>query len=230
MTSAEGGEMSSATPWETEVYARGRQINRWPHTEVVSRVLRATADQDRQAIRILELGCGTGNNLRFLAEEGFHANGIDASSTAVEKARQLLEATGLTAEIEIGDLSALPWPDAHFDLVLDRAALVHNSRDRIRVILSEVHRVLGPGGRLISIGLKSIRHPDLRFGKRIGEGTWSDFTEGKFHALGAMSFFDEHGVEALFKDFEIVSLERITRRDLHDEIRDEEFVAEVLRR
>ena len=115
-------EYEGTTHWETEVYSRERQVNRWPHTEIVSRLIRVTSGLDRSGVRILELGCGTGNNLRFLAEEGFDSYGIDASPTAVAKARELLHCHGLNARIQTGDMAQLPWPEGYFDLILDRAA------------------------------------------------------------------------------------------------------------
>jgi len=120
--------------WETGVYQAGRQINRWPFSELISRTFRSLGGSHPNETRVLELGCGTGNNLRFLAEEGFIPFGIDASPTAIEKARELLAAHELDATLQVGDITELPWPDNSFDLVLDRAALVHNTPARIRLV------------------------------------------------------------------------------------------------
>lgn len=223
-------EMQDQSPWETEVYAQGRQINRWPHTEVVSRVLRATIDNNRNSTQVLELGCGTGNNLRFLAEEGFRPFGIDASQTAVAKARELMDRYGLEANLQTGDMAQLPWPDDHFDLLIDRAALVHNAPKRIQEIIKEARRVLKPGGRIFSIGLKSIRHPDLKFGQQGEDGAWSGFSHGKFRNLGDMSFFHAADIKALFSDFDIENAEMLIRTTLDGKILDEEFFVEAIRK
>jgi SAM-dependent methyltransferase len=216
--------------WETDIYATGKQINRWPHTEIVSRVLRATAEADRGSIRILELGCGTGNNLRFLAEEGFQAFGIDVSPTAIAKAGDLLSTNGLYGTLHTGDFYALPWMNQHFDLVIDRAALVHNTPNRIQQILGEAGRVLKPSGRIISVGLKGTRHPDLQFGRQSENGAWCDFTQGKFQGLTETSFFQAVEVEGLFRNFDIQSAERMTRRTLAGEMLDDEFIVEAIKR
>ena len=227
MASLEG---PSHDVWETEVYARGRQINRWPHTEIVSRVLRAAAKADRSSIRILELGCGAGNNLRFLAEEGFQTFGIDASPTAIAEARELLNINGLDGIFHAGDIGALPWANRYFDLVIDRAALVHNAPDRIGKILEESGRVLKSAGRIISVGLKGTRHPDLRFGRRGKNGAWCDFAHGKFKGLGETSFFQASEVENLFRDFDIETAERLIRKTLSEEVLDDEFIVEAVKR
>ncbi len=46
---------------------------------------------DRKAIKILEVGCGPGANLWFMAREGFSVYGIDGSEHAIELARRRLD-------------------------------------------------------------------------------------------------------------------------------------------
>jgi len=219
----------SESSWETAVYGAGRQINRWPFSELISRTLRSLGNASPEETSVLELGCGTGNNLRFLAEEGFISFGIDSSPTAIEKARELLDRHGLHASLEVGDITDLPWPENSFDLVLDRAALVHNNPDRIRNALKEAHRTMKPGGKLISLGLKSMAHPDLEFGQCQESGAWSRFEKGKFKGLGETSFFPVEEAERLFSDFEAVSVEVMSRSTPTGVILDQEFAIEAFR-
>lgn len=212
--------------WETGVYQAGRQINRWPFSELISRTFRSLGGSHPNETRVLELGCGTGNNLRFLAEEGFIPFGIDASPTAIEKARELLAAHELDATLQVGDITELPWPDNSFDLVLDRAALVHNTPARIRLALEEARRTLKPGGRIISIGLKSLEHPDLAFGELQESGAWSQFSQGKFKGLGVTSFFNAEEAIDLFSEFDSVSIEVLSRTTPDGQILDQDFAIE----
>ena len=55
--------------------------------EVVSFVNRYAPKQTSETQLILELGCGTGANLKFIAEQGYEAYGIEQSSSAVKIAR-----------------------------------------------------------------------------------------------------------------------------------------------
>lgn len=215
--------------WENKVYAQGRQINRWPYTEVVSRVLRASGDERRDTAHVLEIGCGTGNNLRFLVEEGFMAYGIDTSPTAIENARRLLAPLDGSATLAVGDITELPWPNQSFDLVVDRAALVHNTPARIRLALQEAHRTLKSGGKLISIGLKTEAHPDLVFGHRQESGAWSEFSQGKFKGLGETSFLSVEEARDLFSVFEAVSIELLSRSTHDGHILDQDFLIEAVR-
>jgi ubiquinone/menaquinone biosynthesis C-methylase UbiE len=132
--------------WDA-AYRRGEQLNRYPFDAVVSYVIRNAAPGSR----ILEIGCGTGNNLWFLAREGFDAAGIDSSETAIAYATKRFEEEGLTADIRLGDFHDLPWPDDSFDMVIDRAALQCSTTqpDALR----EIARVLRPEGRFLSISV-----------------------------------------------------------------------------
>jgi SAM-dependent methyltransferase len=71
--------------------------------------------------RAVDLGCGTGANVLFLAERGWDAVGVDFSSAAISRARQAAAALGLAdqARFLVGDVSAprLDGVEGPFDLV-----------------------------------------------------------------------------------------------------------------
>jgi SAM-dependent methyltransferase len=70
--------------------------------------------------RALDLGCGTGTNVRYLAEHGWDATGVDAESLALDVARE--KVGGLTgARVLLGDVTRLGSLDLEgpFDLILD---------------------------------------------------------------------------------------------------------------
>lgn len=77
--------------------------------------------------RALDLGCGTGANLRYLASHGFEATGIDYSRVALGIARQraLAETAGGVVRLVEGDLTApqIPEVEGPFDLLLDFGTL-----------------------------------------------------------------------------------------------------------
>ena len=102
---------------------------------------------------ILEIGFGTGRLVRKLAKaarEGFVC-GVDPSELMLrtaEKRTKKFRKKGLV-ELKLGDASALPWPDSHFD----KAAALHCFHfwtDPVHDI-AEVRRVLKPGGLLLLI-------------------------------------------------------------------------------
>ncbi len=68
---------------------------------------------------VLDVGCGTGENLLYLAERGFVAMGIDGAPTAIKKARAKAKRRGLNAQFEVGDALNLSVPERPFDTVID---------------------------------------------------------------------------------------------------------------
>ncbi len=133
--------------WQ-DIYASGEQLNKAPFDEVVSFVFRHKPDREHLSIRILEVGCGVGNNLKFLSQHGFACFGVDGSS---EACRQANEGMSLRQDYHVryGDFRNLSYEDNYFDLVIDRASLWYVDRIEARRSIGEVNRVLKPGGRFL---------------------------------------------------------------------------------
>jgi trans-aconitate methyltransferase len=92
--------------------------------------------------RILDLGCGDGQLTKRIANTGALVRGVDASPQMVKAA----QARGVAAEEASAE--ALPYPDGLFDAVFSNAAF-HWVRDQ-DAMMTQVHRVLRPGGRLVA--------------------------------------------------------------------------------
>jgi SAM-dependent methyltransferase len=92
--------------------------------------------------RILDLGCGDGQLTRRISATGASVVGVDASPDMVAAAR----ARGI--EANEGAAEALPFPDESFDAVFSNAAL-HWVRGQ-DAMMTEVRRVLKPGGRFVA--------------------------------------------------------------------------------
>lgn len=99
--------------------------------------------------RLLDAGCGTGNNLRHLAARG-GAVGIDISEEAVRLCRE----RGVPATR--GSVLALPFRDGSFDVVTSFDVLYHRWVTDDAAAVRELARVLRPGGILL------VRVPALR--------------------------------------------------------------------
>jgi len=100
--------------------------------------------------RALDLGCGTGTNVAYLARHGWSAVGIDASGRAIEAARRRV-ADLPTASVIAGDvtwLSRLPVDDA-FDLVLDIGCFHSIARRRRDDYAIGVAEHTAPGATLL---------------------------------------------------------------------------------
>lgn len=91
--------------------------------------------------RILDVGCGTGANLIMLSKHG-DAEGVDVSEDALAFCRE----RGLD-KVRLGAGEELPYEDATFDLVTALDVVEHMDDDLAG--LSEMRRVLRPGGRVL---------------------------------------------------------------------------------
>jgi SAM-dependent methyltransferase len=92
--------------------------------------------------RTLDIGCGEGRLARDLKRLGHSVVALDASATAVAAARE----ADPEIEVHLGDAAELPFPDAYADLALAFMSL--QDIDAADAAVSEIARVLEPGGRL----------------------------------------------------------------------------------
>lgn len=110
--------------------------------------------------RLLDMGCGRGAVLLKAAQlvPSGGAVGIDLwksadqSGNSIEVTRRNAELEGVAERVKLytGDMTAMPFEDASFDVVLSSMA-IHNIRDRRKraTAIDEAVRVLKPGGRLM---------------------------------------------------------------------------------
>ena len=102
-----------------------------------------------KAKRILDLGCGTGRHAVMLAREGFEVHGMDASPEGIRLARAWLGKEGLKATLRVASCyEQFPFADGFFDAVVSVQVIHHNRRAAVRRCISEMARVLRPGGIL----------------------------------------------------------------------------------
>ncbi len=97
--------------------------------------------------RVLDLGCAGGFMAEPLARRGARVTGLDPAEEAIRAARAHAEQEGLSIRYDVGEGEAMSYGDAAFDIVVCVDVLEH-VRDRSQV-LSEVARVLAPGGAFL---------------------------------------------------------------------------------
>lgn len=101
---------------------------------------------------VLEVGCGTGANVRFLARRDDFAGtayGVDQCPHFIEAAIRFScdEQVGDQVEFRVGDAHQLDFPDGSFDVVIAHTVISHVSDPA--AVLKEMARVVRPGGRVV---------------------------------------------------------------------------------
>ena len=202
--------MSWDTTWE-EVYQR-QPWGKYPGEDLIRFVARNFYRMpDRGAVKILEVGCGPGANLWYMAREGFSVYGIDGSRTAIEMARGRLDAEcpGWKGQLWCADLRELPIEDARMDGVIDNEAACCNPFEESGQIYSEMARVTKPGGKLFSRTFASGCWGDGT-GEPLGRDAWR-VAAGPLQGKGLARFTRREDIAGLMGGFRIEEVELLTR-------------------
>ncbi|MDR9500159.1 MAG: class I SAM-dependent methyltransferase [Desulfurivibrionaceae bacterium] len=102
--------------------------------------------------RVLDIGCGTGSNLIWLASRNFQATGYDLSALAIKTARQKAAASGADCTFVQGDFLADELAANSFDFVFDRGCFHHfRDPDSRLAFAAKVAHVLSEEGIWLSL-------------------------------------------------------------------------------
>lgn len=137
-------------------------------------------------MRILDAGCGDGLLASALARAGAIVTGVDRDPRMLTVGQARAEHAGLHLELVEGDLRALPFADAAFDVAIAITALcfVADAERAVR----EMARVLRPGGRVVigELGRWNLWAAKRRISGWLGPSVWSAatfFTPGQLRRM-----------------------------------------------
>ncbi len=204
--------------WQS-IYSAGQQLNKYPYEFVVSNYYNYKSRRGKaDSIRVLDLGCGGGNNALFCAENGANVIALDYSEAALEVVKQralernLLEnIEARKADFENMDLGNI---DIDIDFVIDRLSVSHVSRKYAINIYNQVYERMNTGGLIVS-NIFSTGHAHKNYGiYNSNNDIWEKFTDGIFRNLKSAYFYDETEIRELFNKYSLLSLTRETENDL----------------
>jgi ubiquinone/menaquinone biosynthesis C-methylase UbiE len=114
--------------------------------------------------RVLDIGCGTGTLAIAAARSAPAATvtGLDADASILARARRKAASAGVEIALDEAMSTALPYPDASFDVVLSTLFFHHLPDDAKRETAAEIVRVLRPGGRLVVADVGRPQDPLMR--------------------------------------------------------------------
>lgn len=147
---------------------------------------------------VLDAGAGRGRLLFELAEAGLRVIGLENNQTLVQSGNQEIKNKGKEKELRFieGDIRDIPLEDKSVDAVVDVCLLQHILPTDHQTYMSEVSRVIKPGGFFFLVTLS--KKTETYFTWHPGQGAESDFelegvhyhffTEEELHALTAEYF------------------------------------------
>jgi SAM-dependent methyltransferase len=177
---------------------------------------------------VLELGCGQGRDTFLFASHDLQVTALDYSIVAVTAIREKAATFGLSSQITslTHDVcQPLPFPDASFDACYSHMLLcMELSLTEITFLLSEIHRVLRPGG-LVTYSVRSDYDKHYRAGASMGDDIYQI---GNF----VVHFFTADKIRSLTRGYDLLGIDRLKEgslpRDLYCVTMKKESVAEAL--
>ena len=203
-----------AAGWD-KVFENSRW-GRYPAEDLLRFIARNFYDlPDRSKVRILEVGCGPGANLWYIAREGFETHGFDGSQVALDRAEVRLSEENVRAMLIRGDAVHLPYPDDFFDGIFDIECICANTKADSKKIIAEVRRVLKPAGHFFSRTFMTGSEGDGK-GEPVG-GEPHSYTDIKDSVIqdghGVLRFTDESEIQDLYSGFKSVAYDYLIRSD-----------------
>ncbi|MCL7412999.1 MAG: methyltransferase domain-containing protein [ANME-2 cluster archaeon] len=114
--------------------------------------------------KVLDVGCGTGENALYLAHLGFKVWGIDAAPSAIKTAKEKAKKRGTIVNFLVCDALKLQLLQNKFEAIID-SGLFHVFSDEERpVFTASLYSVLCPGGRYFMLCFSE--HEPGSFGPR----------------------------------------------------------------
>ena len=210
--------MSFSKEWEKEVYSQRKQINKYPYGEFVSIFFNSLKflpeKKEKKNIKILELGCGTGNNIKFMSELGYDVYGVDGSKSACIIANDFLLHQKIEATIIKSNFQELPFENDSFEMIVDREATYCGTINDIKESWKEASRVLKKGGIVISFMYTTDNkwckkaNNDNSLANKIEKNTFTNFKDGNFKNTGIVHFTE---YKEIFEIFEFLDIKLINK-------------------
>ncbi len=183
-------ETSSCSDKWDEFYKDKRKNLRFPDEDLVRLFLGAYLPTLPKKGRILDHGFGSGNNLVFLALQGYDCCGVEVSQTAIDVARDMFKSINCqNFDLKLFDGLHIPYGDEEFDIIYSWNAIHYNgTRAKVEYEIKEFHRLLKPGGHLLISTVSPESSVIASRGRKVSDDSY-ELSAGKFDNREGLIFF-----------------------------------------
>lgn len=210
--------MTSSKELWTNLHKESRYRPKYPSETVVQYVFRNFERCGSE--KVLDLGCGAGRHIFFMAAEGIIPYGLDYSSEGVTYTQNMLQEQGIgkySSNIKEGSMTEIPFENEMFDGIICYGALYYLRYKDIERTICEMERVLKPGGKFMCVvrSTDDYRCQEENCKETEEPNTFYIEVEDKSkcaHSENGMilHFFTEQEITTLFKNFVEISIDKIT--------------------
>jgi ubiquinone/menaquinone biosynthesis C-methylase UbiE len=135
----------------------------WDHSFPSPELVGFMSALDRsKKLRIVDVGCGTGQDAVFLAGLGHEVDALDFSDEALKATRELARKKNVNLSLHHSSALHTPFGNQSFDLINDRGCFHHIYGDDRKLYGAEMARILKPGGSLLLRG-SNRSYPKMKF-------------------------------------------------------------------
>jgi ubiquinone/menaquinone biosynthesis C-methylase UbiE len=176
-------------------YKKNKSVLSYPDENLVRLIAVELKKREGNAgLKAIDIGCGSGRHMALLEDSGIaEVYGSDYSLNALNICRD----AGFPLVINC-DNKNLPYKDGTFDIAVAWGSLHYSTKDEMRLMLSEVKRIIKPGGSLFAT-LRRDNDTYLKTGTHLGGNTWRTGLDDLTGTVA--SFFSENEIKEIFSSF-----------------------------
>ena len=225
--------MSSCMPdpdiWE-QIFTQ-QEWGKYPAEPLIRFIAKNFYAKDRSSIRILEIGCGPGANLWYLAREGFCFTGVEYSFTALQQASERLTSEipnwKSIGELIQADITSYEFNDQEFDAIIDNECLYTIPFIEACSIYARARASLKPGGKLF---VRTFTQETWGFntGTKLEKSSF-ECDEGPLAGKGFSRFTSKEDIPILLDGYQDISIEKHSYTMMGDKKLISEWIVEAVK-